>query len=49
MLIMMGMSGVSAAARAGDKDWFKDYMISKDLADQDEDGLGADDDGLARG
>ena len=50
----MGMSGVTAAPRASDQgwgtqDWFKDYMMAKDLAEQAEDGLGGTDDEFAIG
>ena len=54
ILILMGMSGVTAAPQASDQswgtqDWFKDYMMAKDLAEQAEDGLGGTADEFAVG
>ena len=34
--------------KGGGPDWFKDYMVARDLEDQEEDGLGNEADGLKR-
>ena len=49
ILILMGLSGVTAAPLASDEGWFKDYMMAKDLAEQAKDGLGGTDDEIAIG
>ena len=51
---MMGLRGVTAAPLANDEgwgtqEWFKDYMLAKDLAEQAEDGLGGPEDEIAKG
>ena len=35
--------------KGGGPDWFKDYMVARDLEDQEEDGLGSEADGLGEG
>ena len=35
--------------KGGGPDWFKDYMVARDLEDQEEDGLGNEADGLGKG
>ena len=41
--------GEDETRKGGGTDWFKDYMIAWDLADQEEDGLGNEAGGLGEG
>jgi hypothetical protein len=35
--------------KGGGPDWFKDYMVARDLEDQEEDGLGSEVEGIGEG
>ena len=57
ILVLMGLSCVTAAPLESDEgwgtqdtqDWFKDYMMAKDLAEEAKDGLSGQDDEYAIG